>query len=36
MGVLLIAVLWLLGYAAGGAETWVPMILRVGTIGYGR
>jgi len=24
---------WLLGFAAGGAETWVPVILGVGAIG---
>lgn len=34
MGALLIAVPWLLGFAAGGAETWVPVVLGAGVIVY--
>jgi hypothetical protein len=34
MGVLLIAAPWLFDFAAGGAETWVPVILGAGTILY--
>jgi hypothetical protein len=34
VGVLLIVVPWLLGFAAGGAETWVPVILGLGAIAY--
>jgi hypothetical protein len=34
MGALLIAAPWLFGFAAGGAETWVPVILGVGVIIY--
>jgi len=34
VGALLIVAPWLLGFAAGGAETWVPVILGVGAIGY--
>lgn len=34
MGVLLIAAPWLLGFAAGGAETWVPVVLGAGVILY--
>jgi hypothetical protein len=34
MGVLLIVAPWLLGFAAWGAETWVPAILGVAVIGY--
>ena len=35
MGVLLIAAPWLFGFAAGGAKTWVPVILGAcGAIGY--
>lgn len=34
VGVLLIIVPWLLGFAEGGAETWVPVILGVGIIVY--
>lgn len=34
MGLLLIAAPWILGFAAGGAETWVPVILGAGVIGY--
>jgi hypothetical protein len=34
VGVLLIAAPWVLGFAAGGAETWVPVILGAGTIVY--
>ena len=34
IGLLLIAAPWLFGFANGGAETWVPVILGVGVIGY--
>lgn len=34
MGVLLIVAPWILGFADGGAETWVPVILGIGVIGY--
>lgn len=34
MGALLIAAPWLFGFAEGGAETWVPVILGAGTILY--
>lgn len=34
MGALLIALPWVLGFAAGGAETWVPVLLGAGVIGY--
>lgn len=34
MGILLIAAPWLFGFAAGGAETWVPVILGAGAILY--
>jgi hypothetical protein len=34
MGVLLIASPWLFGFAGGGAETWVPVILGAGAIVY--
>lgn len=34
MGALLIAAPWLFGFGAGGAETWVPVILGVGVIAY--
>jgi hypothetical protein len=34
MGVLLIAAPWLFGFAAGGVEMWVPVILGAGAIGY--
>lgn len=34
MGLLLIGAPWLLGFARGGAETWVPVVLGVGVIGY--
>jgi SPW repeat len=34
MGALLIIAPWLLGFAAGGAETWVPVILGAGAIVY--
>ena len=34
VGALLIVAPWLLGFAAGGAETWVPVILGLGAIGY--
>jgi hypothetical protein len=34
VGALLIAAPWLLGFAEGGAETWVPVILGAGAILY--
>lgn len=34
MGAFLIIAPWLLGFAAGGAETWVPVILGAGVIVY--
>src|SRR4051794_6793108 len=34
MGVLLIAAPWLLGFSRGGAETWVPVLLGAGVLGY--
>ena len=34
MGVLLIAAPWIFDFAAGGAETWVPVILGAGVILY--
>ena len=34
MGALLIAAPWLLDFAAGGAETWVPVVLGAGVILY--
>lgn len=34
MGVLLIVAPWLFGFAQGGAETWVPVILGAGAIIY--
>ncbi len=34
MGLLLIAAPWLFGFADGGAETWVPVILGAGAIVY--
>lgn len=34
MGLLLIAAPWLLGFYAGGAETWVPVVLGAGAIAY--
>lgn len=34
MGLLLIALPSLLGLAEGGAETWVPVVLGAGAIGY--
>ncbi len=34
MGLLLIAAPWLLGFARGGAETWVPVVLGAGVILY--
>lgn len=33
-GLLLIVAPWLFGFADGGAETWVPVILGIGVIGY--
>lgn len=34
MGLLLIALPWLFGFAAGGAETWVPIVLGGGVLLY--
>ena len=34
VGVLLIAAPWLFGFAQGGAETWVPVILGAGALLY--
>lgn len=34
MGALLIASPWVLGFHAGGAETWVPVVLGAGVIVY--
>jgi hypothetical protein len=34
VGILLIAAPWLLGFARGGAETWVPVALGAGVILY--
>lgn len=34
LGALLIALPWLLGFARGGAETWVPVLLGAGVLGY--
>ena len=34
MGALLIIAPWLFGFARGGAETWVPVILGVGALLY--
>jgi hypothetical protein len=34
MGVLLIASPWVLGFHAGGTETWVPVALGAGVIAY--
>jgi hypothetical protein len=34
VGLLLIAAPWLLGFADGGAETWVPVALGVGALAY--
>ena len=34
MGALLIAAPWLFGFYAGGAETWVPVVLGAGVILY--
>lgn len=34
MGALLIAAPWLLGFAGGGAETWVPVVLGAGVVLY--
>ena len=34
MGVVLIAAPWVLGFAEGGAETWVPVIIGAGAIVY--
>lgn len=34
VGVVLIAAPWLFNFAAGGAETWIPVVLGTGTILY--
>jgi hypothetical protein len=34
LGLLLVAVPWLFGFADGGAETWVPVVLGVGVVLY--
>ncbi len=34
VGIVLIAAPWLLGFAAGGAETWIPVLLGAGVIVY--
>ncbi len=34
MGLLLIAAPWLFGFADGGAETWVPVVLGAGALVY--
>ena len=34
VGALLIAAPWLLGFARGGAETWVPVVLGAGALVY--
>ena len=34
MGVLLIAAPWVVGFAEGGVETWLPVILGAGVIAY--
>lgn len=34
MGLLLVAAPWLLGFAAGGAETWVPVMVGASVLGY--
>lgn len=34
MGVVLIAAPWVFGFAEGGAETWVPVVLGIGAILY--
>lgn len=34
MGAVLIAAPWLFGFAAGGAETWVPVVIGAGVILY--
>ncbi len=34
MGLLLIVAPWLFGFADGGAETWIPVILGIGAIVY--
>jgi hypothetical protein len=33
MGIVLIALPWLLGFAEGGTETWIPVILGISMIG---
>lgn len=34
VGLLLIAAPWLFGFADGGAETWVPVVLGLGALAY--
>lgn len=34
MGIVLVAAPWILGFADDGPETWVPVILGIGVIGY--
>ncbi len=34
VGALLVAAPWLFGFARGGAETWTPVVLGAGLIGY--
>lgn len=34
MGILLIVAPWLFGFARGGAETWIPVLLGVGALLY--
>lgn len=34
IGLLLIAAPWLFGFASNGAETWIPVLLGLGVIGY--
>jgi hypothetical protein len=34
MGIILIGAPWLFNFASGGAETWVPVIIGIGTILY--
>jgi SPW repeat len=34
VGIILIAAPWIFGFASGGAETWVPVVLGAGTLLY--
>ena len=34
VGILLIAAPWLFGFAQGGAETWIPVLLGIGALFY--